>query len=273
MFLHQIVTPLMQSYIESQFGEISITEKTANCDKCICSFDSRKNLPYYRHDLKCCTFYPFLPNYIVGAILVSPQIPVFIKDLIRRKISDREYTLPMGIFVPIPYQLKFINREPQDFGNKEDLLCPYYNKGKNNCGLWQYRGSVCTSYFCYSDYGPQGLEFWEILGEYLHTCEMVLSQDCVVSRGLDPEIIDGQLEYLNCSSGTKEEMDSNSMSEPLFLHYWSGWDEGIEEYYISCYHYINSMSVEELKKLLLEETQGLEMQVKEKIPSDPLLKF
>ncbi len=167
----------------------------------------------------------------------------------------------MGLFVPPTYQVRFFNREPQDFGNKDELLCPYFDKKKYNCGIWSYRGSVCTSYFCYSDYGKKGSDFWEYLGEYLNVCEMVLSQDCVVSRGLSPDILDPQLEFINCNSATNEELNSNSMSETIFSTYWSDWTESIEEFYKSCHHYISKFTIEEMNDLLYEETIEFEKEL------------
>ncbi len=265
MNLAMQILPHIKNYFLSRFGSFSISEKSADCTNCLCSRENRMGLPFYRNDLKCCTFYPFIPNYVVGALLESPETPIFIKDLLKSKILNRVYALPMGLFVPLSYQIKFINREPQDFGNKVELLCPYFDKQKMNCGIWKYRGSVCTSYFCYSDYGKQGTEFWEILGEYLNACEMVLSQDCVVSRGLPPEIIDGQLEYINCATATSEELSSDSMSEAIFLSYWSEWTGSIEEFYRSCHYYVSNFSDQEMAELLSDETKELEEALKKKI--------
>jgi Fe-S-cluster containining protein len=186
------------------------------------------------------------------------------KELIRKKIQQREYTLPLGIFVPVKYQVAFLNREEDDFGNREDLLCPYFDHKNKNCGIWEHRGSVCTSYFCVSDRGERGLQFWETLGEYLHRCEMILAQDCVVTMGLSHECIDGQLEYINCETGTAEELASNSMSPAIFQSYWSDWDGDIETYYGRCCDYAKQLNLKELEQILSEETSDLEEVLKQR---------
>jgi hypothetical protein len=104
-----------------------------------------------------------------------------------------------------------------------------------------------------------------MLGEYLHVCEMVLAQDCLVSMGIPPENIDGQLEYINCSTGTAEEMASHSMSGPLFHSYWSDWDGDIEEYYQSCARYLRGLSNSELQNLLCAETSEMEEELRQHI--------
>ncbi|MEY4616776.1 MAG: hypothetical protein RJB66_1736 [Pseudomonadota bacterium] len=265
MKISEICSPFLSSHLEKSLGSFDLSEKKATCYDCLCSKPERGALPFYQKNLKCCTFHPFLPNYEVGAILSSDSVSEEFKALIRSKIKNREYALPMGIFVPVAYQVKFNNRAPEDFGNRPEFLCSYYDKNQQQCGIWRHRGSVCTSYFCVSDRGPEGLQFWEMLGEYLHVCEMVLAQDCLVSMGIPPENIDGQLEYINCSTGTAEEMASHSMSEPLFQTYWSDWGGDIEEYYLSCARYLNGLPLSELQNLLHSETSEMEEELRNHI--------
>lgn len=262
MKLSEVCVPILSQYLDRTFGCISVEEKTATCGDCLCSKDCRGDLPFYRSDLKCCTFHPYLPNYAVGALLEAEWVAPSVKELLREKIRNREYALPMGIFVPVAYQVNFNNRNTEDFGNKEEFRCPYYDKIKQQCGIWKYRGSVCTSYFCASDRGPEGLQFWELLGEYLHVSEMVLAQDCIVSMGLSPESIDEQLEYINCQTGTPEELSSNSMSIALFKHHWSDWGDDIEAFYKGCFKYVGGLSADQIGQLLYDEIYEIEAELK-----------
>jgi Fe-S-cluster containining protein len=36
------------------------------------------------------------------------------------------------------------------FGQAPELLCPFFDRVKNNCGIWNYRPGVCANYFCRS---------------------------------------------------------------------------------------------------------------------------
>lgn len=263
MQLHQLCSPFLSAFLLEQFGSIDLTETRATCDNCVCSQPQRGNLPFYQSDLKCCTFHPFLPNYTVGALLKNSGTPAFIQTQLRSKIKARDYALPLGIFAPLNYQIQFNNRDENDFGNKKNFLCPYFNHQTKNCGIWLHRGAVCTSYYCVSDRGEKGLKLWENLGEYLHLCEMVLSQDALVSMGLSPDIIENQLEYVNCMNGTEEEMTTSSMSQALFEDYWKDWipHDSIESFYINCSKYISSLTTAQIKTLLEEETQELESQL------------
>lgn len=258
MKLDQVCSPFLSSYMATRFGVVDVTETKASCHNCLCSREDRGDLPYYRPNLKCCTFQPFLPNYAVGALLKSSSVSDSIKHILRDKINSLQYALPLGIFVPVNYQVAFNHRESEDFGNRSDFLCPYFDKGMNQCGIWHHRGAVCTSYFCASDRGELGLEFWQRLGDYLHVCEMVLAQDALVSMGLPPEIIDGQLEYINCDTGTTEELASASMGRPLYNYFWKDWNHSPEEFYQLCCDYVAQLTPKDLKNLLSEEVSDHE---------------
>lgn len=262
MDLSSVCSPSISRFIESRFGRFNVNEKKATCHDCLCSHKKVDGLPLYRKDLKCCTFHPYLPNYEVGAILETPEISESIKSILHKKINTRSYSLPLGIFVPVNYQVNFNNRQPHEFGNREDFLCPYFDRNQNQCGLWAYRGSVCTSYFCTSDRGEAGLEFWSKLGDYLHHCEMVLAQYSMVAVGLPGELIDGQLEYINCETATAEEMATESMSASLYELFWNDWDGSVVDFYRSCYKYINQMSLPDLESILIGETVEMEEDLK-----------
>lgn len=263
MKLSQICSPLLKDHLLHRLGDLDLTEKTATCDNCLCSSPQRGSLPYYDSHLKCCTFHPFLPNYAVGALLHnSAETPAFIQEALLHKIQNNEYALPLGIFAPVRYQVQFNNREESDFGNRKDFLCPYFDRQKNKCGIWLYRGSVCTSYFCASDRGEKGLQLWSLLGEYLHLCEMSLAQDCMVSMGMHPDMIDSQLEYINCSTATAEEMKSDSLSPALFASYWGDWNEPLLEFYKSSYNYVCQLNPENMTDIIDENACEVEEEIK-----------
>jgi hypothetical protein len=172
-----------------------------------------------------------------------------------KKINLKEYALPLGIFPPVKFQVEFNNRSETDFGNKTEFLCPYYDKQKNSCGVWLHRGSVCTSYYCISDHGESGLQLWEMLGDYIHKLEMSLAQDCLVAQGIPFDRVENQFEYINCSSATPEEMQSNSMSQAIFESYWLDIEKDPKEFYISIYEYAKNLDLLQFRSLLDEDIE------------------
>ncbi len=123
----------------------------------------------YKPDLKCCTYHPFLPNYLVGGVLAEGDS--YAQAQIKKQIKELKFITPMGIVAPEAYQFKFSYKKVEDYGNDESLLCPYYDQG--SCSVWQFRSSECQQFHCRSDYGHKGLSFWKEFGESLYDVEIL----------------------------------------------------------------------------------------------------
>ncbi len=213
--------------------EEEMVEKKATCKSCAMAPQKRPagSRITYEPNLKCCTFEPFMPNYLVGAILLEDKrFPVGAAS-IRRKIALREYALPMGLVPTIRFQVEFNQRKTGDFGNREDWLCPYFDRAHNNCGIWKYRGSVCTTFYCQSDFGRSGFRFWRNLSELLNATEMALSEEALVELDFSPRQVSNQLDYFNRHQGTKTEIASASIPQRKWLEIWNGYDNEIEAFY------------------------------------------
>jgi hypothetical protein len=270
MHLSQLVSPFLKDHLTQLFGNLNLTETKADCLNCICAQKKSETLPLYRADIKCCTFRPFIPNFAVGAILDQSILDLSnyptwtvvnakTKTLIENKIKKNEYTLPLGIFAPVRYQYHFHRRKPEDFGNNESMVCPYMMRDTAQCGLWIHRSSVCMSYYCASDYGKNGLLFWELFGDYVHHLEMALAQDCMVSMGFSPDAIDLQLEYMSCETATPEELKTDSMPDALSNSYWQDWgNQDYQEYYRACARYAHDLKPQLINDMIDEE--GFHMQ-------------
>jgi Fe-S-cluster containining protein len=246
---------LPEIYTKLQLGSwlnLTITEKTPTCDNCLASRPERGKVPYYDAKLKCCTYHPFLPNYLIGALLVSSSTAPFVLELLKAKEKAQSYLLPIGALPPVRFQVLFNNREEGEFGNRPDWLCPYYDTKKNNCGIWQYRGATCSTYFCISDHGKAGLKFWSNLSELLNLIEIRLAESALRHFGYSDEEILCQFEYFNCTDGTEEELSSDSLSPALWNQYWAGRNLNVLDFYKQTYEAVANLTLEDLKKDLLD---------------------
>ncbi len=217
-----------------------VTETLATCGDCAMTKEKQgKKKPVYQPDLKCCTYEPFMPNYLIGAILKDPHLPG--GDVVRKKIKDRNYSLPIGMTASLAYQVNFNHREYEDFGNKREWLCSYYNKEANNCGIWKQRGAVCTTFFCKSDYAKKGLTFWQRLNEYLTYTEMALMEEALVHMDFSPRQVSGMLDYLNRHEATEAEMKAKVLPLAQAKKIWNGYFDEQEEFFIKCHHIVSSM--------------------------------
>lgn len=223
----------------------------------------------YRKDLKCCTFEPYLPNYLVGALFAKEKPDSLALKAFNHKIENRIYSLPVGMLAPISYQVKFNSRKPEDFGNREDWLCPYYNKTQNNCNVWRSRGAVCTTFFCKSSFGKKGLSFWGELNDYLTYVEMALMEEALVHLDFSPRQISDCLEYFNRHEGSEKELKKDSMDLALAKKLWNGYFDNQPEFFVKTYrlvkdldrkHFNEAMGFqgEELTEKLFKKMKSLE---------------
>lgn len=96
---------------------------------------------------KCCTYYPSLPNYLVGAILLDKDgVPEGVRR-IESAISSKTTVSPVGIFPSRKYLALYFKSSSATFGRSESLMCPYFEQPTGLCTIWKHRESVCSTYF------------------------------------------------------------------------------------------------------------------------------
>ncbi|MFN7730013.1 MAG: hypothetical protein ACK5P7_12715 [Bdellovibrio sp.] len=229
-----------------------LEEKKATCENCAMAPENRppKAKVTYQKQLKCCTFEPYLPNFVVGALLThEDRFQHGIKQ-IRRKIAKREYALPLGLLPSVKFQVQFNNRKAWEFGNREDWLCPYYVKTTQSCGIWKYRGTVCTTFFCQHDAGAAGQRFWESLSNFLSFSEMALMEDLLAELDFSPRQVSELLDYMNRIDGTAIEKSTHQMPEALFKRLWNGYDSDLEGFYKKCYEKAKGLSRPQFQEMM-----------------------
>ncbi len=238
-----------------------LSETKATCFSCAMAPKAGKVPPadttkWYQASLRCCTYQPFLPNFLVGQALAEG--PDSLAAEIRQQIKNRQYCLPIGI-VPSPkFQVSFNHREPGEFGHVADWLCPYLDSSDLSCRVWAIRGSVCSTYFCKSSYGKQGLRFWQGLGEYLAVLEMCLLEEALALHGFSPREQNASLEFLNMQTCTPELWRAEAMPAALEKELWRDWANEKEKFYELCFHWIRDLKRPDFLRLLPPGVKELE---------------
>lgn len=215
MKIKYLIPEFYQDYFPNKIYNLDINESKATCDQCI------QSPAKYKNDLKCCTFWPFIPNYIVGAIL-SDQSDRYKekKEYIINAISNKKWNLPLGL-IPSPiYQVNHKKTKSRTFGKSEKYLCPYYDKTHNQCGVWKFRGSVCTSFYCESSYKNSGQKFWKAFESYFHYLEMALSEEVIVYKDYSPRDMSFQLEFINIKKTAPNFDPSEAIPDILYKKIW-----------------------------------------------------
>ena len=231
---------LYRSFFPKELLELDLQETKATCENCAMTRQNRgpqARLTYQAH-LKCCTYEPYVPNFWVGALLKeADRFPLGAAHF-RKKIQERGLALPIGILPDLEFQVIFNARKQGQFGNESSWICPYYDKQKNNCGIWKYRGSVCMTFFCQSDFGKSGLRFWKNFSDYLSYVEMTVMEEALVDLDFSPRQVSSYLEYMNVSKISPGMKVNFTATE--YRKLWNGYADDIEGFYIKCYDLVSA---------------------------------
>lgn len=156
-------------------------EAIASCLDCAmcesCEPGSYRDPAFFNPDTKCCTYFPDLPNYLVGRAIHadtpgSAALYAFVEAPAKgaARVSLTGVIAMPGTATP---------RNAENFGHAPDLLCPYAIEADTRegplCGIWQHRNAVCSTYFCKHVRGAVGHRFWQTFRNLLLEIEEALS--------------------------------------------------------------------------------------------------
>ncbi len=256
--LRDALPPVYGPIVPAFFDKPKLEETRATCDQCaMCDHGQSALVPmeYFRADTKCCTYFPQLPNYLVGAILsdASPEMEEG-KRRLRRIIASRIGVTPHGVGPPRKTVL-IIRSYAEAFGRTEKLRCPYFNleDPKASCTIWRHRESVCLTYYCKYSAGQRGFEVWRALKEYLSLVQVALagySAEVVGPKrprpGRPPR--ESVVEPVYGPHLNAEDIDDLPPKESEYARWWGAWVGHEEEFYIACYEWVRSIKREDFAK-------------------------
>ncbi len=229
--------------------DFSLSERKATCEDCRMARSAGGFA--YKAELKCCTYFPFLYNFQVGAILCEETISIEIRNRLKNFICTNQ-AQPLGVAPDFDYQKKFTKRGVEAFGRDAELLCPYFDKEHTRCGIWNWRGGVCTSFYCESSYGLKGIEFWRDLEKYFLVIENSLGFDALLNIGFNEFEAKSCLQALP-KLATKPFKFQNDLWRELG-------DERVQVFEKS-YSYVMSLSKQSFQKLIGEETLQIQQEL------------
>jgi len=212
---------LYQQLLPSALLDLNVEQKRSTCNDCaMCNTPEFPGGVQFAPSAKCCTFWPSLPNYLVGSLLAD-RSGRFLEGQrrMRAQIQDAVTATPFGVGPADEYLERLHANRAAEFGRNENLLCPYFERTSGGCTIWAHRDSDCTSFFCKFENGRH-FEFWRQFGATL----------ALIERGL--------------SVHAKEvvEQELNFESDP-------------ERFYILTYSRVSQLTAEQLPSLLGEPWQ------------------
>src|SRR6266496_960042 len=123
--------PLYAAWMDDLFAAPIPSESDATCDECamcVGSDDERETSgTFFDPHVKCCSYVPELPNYLVGGVLsdISPASELGRASMAKRLGAGVAVT-PLGIGQPPAFALIYERASASAFGQSHTLICPHF---------------------------------------------------------------------------------------------------------------------------------------------------
>jgi len=234
MLIRDMLPAVHRHLLPAIFDTSLPEESLATCNNCAMSVpDVRpENTPegYFRPDVKCCSFHPNLPNFLVGAILADdrPDMAEGQRRL-RFRLQSRQGVGPVWLAAPRKYTLLFLASRKTSFGRSLILRCPYFSPESSNCSIWRHRDAVCTTFFCKHVGGTEGEATWRSIEMILRLTERRLAEYAANVLGLGMANAPTNLDNL-----TLEELEDRPPDDETYAALWGDWANREETYYRAC---------------------------------------
>lgn len=162
-------------------GAPPAAERLATCGHCaMCARDDAPGLPQrivFDPLTRCCTYLPFVPNYLAGAILSDPAVSATGRESLLQRMA-RGHATPLGLRIDAAFQLLYQHARAPAFGRGVALRCPHHQQD-GGCGIWQHRPAVCATWHCKHERGALGDRLWQALNRAFGAAEQALALGCL----------------------------------------------------------------------------------------------
>lgn len=262
-----VLPPLYAAWMDELLDGPVPPEEEATCDDCamVPAQGERAGDHAFDPSVKCCTYVPDIPNFLVGRILRDRDLTAKAGRLsVERRIDDKIAVSPLGLTMPAPYKAVYAHATKHDaFGREPALRCPHYVEGPNhNCGIWMNRTSVCSTWFCKHVRGAVGRDFWTTgVLPLLGAIERALSRHCILEIGCD----DSVLGRLFASSGPDDRQRGAELRSDPESHArdWGRWLGKERAFYEQCARLVDAMKWKDVVAI-----SGVDVRVRARVTRD-----
>jgi hypothetical protein len=237
-------------------------ETNATCHDCAMSpraGEAPGNTFFFKPASKCCTYWPELPNFLVGRILADED-PALAAGRARVAGSLQSINCtPRALRAPVAWRVLYRGGSGDVFGRAQALLCPYYQEEGGLCGIWRHRESTCATWFCKHVRGAVGRQFWRELQELLERVEQQLAAWCMLELDPGPEAL-GRWFALPADRNSPQPLDTaqfEGAADPAERRaLWGRWWGREREYFEECAALVAPLSWEEVTALCGPEVRA-----------------
>lgn len=252
--IRRSLPPIYSHLFNAFFDRPKVEEHRAECASCsMCDKGVPSPVPmeFFDPTTKCCTFWPILPNFLVGAILAdeSPELAEG-KRRVQKLMEGRIGVRPMWLDRPRKLSVLMANYGDA-FGRAKSLRCPYFNleTPEAACTIWKHRETVCHTYYCRYSGGMRGFDYWTALRTYLSFVQHMLARSAM--KAVDPTVVEPQLKEL---MPTPEDMDDLPPKD--YESWWGSWVGREQEFYVRCHEWVQKISPADFAKNVDQTKDG-----------------
>jgi Fe-S-cluster containining protein len=209
--------------------------------------------PRFSRETKCCTYTPKLPPFAVGQLLDASDADQPGRASVLERLEARTGVTPLGVFPadpPSPTRALTV----ESFGRATDRRCPHFMTDTGQCGIWKFRNSVCSTWFCRHDRGAIGSRFWEAADAFLREVESGLAGWCAVELGLEALAADGDARLAGDAARARLQPVWTSDAYNEIWGDWVGWES---EYFRGCALLVAPLDAPNILELAGTEAQRL----------------
>lgn len=216
---------------------------------------------YFSPKVKCCSYIPALPNFLVGRILADAQ-----PDLARgrqstlARLQNPELANPLWLERSSLYDHKYDHRK-EFFGQLDEMVCPHYVDQEGGlCGIWRHRNGVCATWFCKHIRGAVGHRFWTALRDLLIAIERDLAQWNALELEIPLEAVRdlGRADSRSQAIRLLEiEQTQPDLATGRRQQIWGKWAGREEDYYLECAQRVEALTWSEVLAICGPDVQAL----------------
>lgn len=198
--------------------------------------------------VRCCTYEPALPNYVVGRILRDDDPALaFGRETVLNRLQHRPAdATPWGMLPSARFRTLY--RSGKDlFGRAPDLACPHLQPGDSGCGIWRHRPIVCASWHCKHDRGAVGHAVWRAVDQAVREIELTLGIWCLHESGVGASAVRQALQQ-----GDREvqaDQLGGALNTAEYGALWGDWVGREQEFYRRCAELVDALAWADILRL------------------------
>ncbi len=195
---------------------------------------------HFDAELKCCTYYPDLANFVVGDILAGGASPG--REVVLARIEHGRRVSPLGITCPPLHDTVTREHTSDQFGHSSRLRCAFLSD-RATCAIWPQREATCATYFCRFDHDAEGGAFWAELHKLLFVVEQQLAFQLMLTIDVGRQATAG-LQEPACDDDPDDFASPLDQAERDLL--WGRWSGREVDYFVATSKLVETLSWEQI---------------------------